>query len=314
MKNNDVCPDGAMSLGTEQSSAELGGTEHSSAEQPRVEQSNVEFGNAEIGRTEFEKAAQVNAELSNVELSGVELVDVQQTSVELSKAEQPRVEFGNVELGCAEKLSVEPTNVELGMSSEIRDELSQMLGFARERYIPVMLDDTRALLYQTVRAAQPKRILEIGTAVGYSGIIMLTACKNATLNTMEMDEGLAQIARQNFAKAEVNDRVNIFVGDARQIVLQLTGEYDLIFLDGPKGQYETFLPYLTDVLAVGGTLVCDNVLYKGLVENIPDDKRHKHITVARNMRAFLDDVTTNPRFQTTLYRIGDGVTVSKKLY
>ena len=185
--------------------------------------------------------------------------------------------------------------------------------FARERYIPVMLDDTKELLYKTVCERQPRRILEIGTAIGYSGIVMLSASERATLNTVELDERTANLARSNFAEFGMSDRVNVFVGDAREIVPQLTGSYDFIFLDGPKGQYEVFFPYLTDLLEVGGTLVCDNVLYKGLVEHIPDNKRHKHITVARNMRAFLDDVTTNERYSTVLHRVGDGVTVSTKI-
>lgn len=192
-------------------------------------------------------------------------------------------------------------------------DLLQLEKFARERYIPVMLDDTKELLFATVKERQPRRILEIGTAIGYSGIVMLSASEHATLNTIELDEHTAELARANFKEFGLSQRVNIFVGDARQIVPQLTGSYDFIFLDGPKGQYEVFFPYLTDLLEVGGTLVCDNVLYKGLVEHVPDNKRHKHITVARNMRAFLDDITTNERYSTTLHRIGDGVTVSVKL-
>ena len=197
--------------------------------------------------------------------------------------------------------------------TDFKQELNEIERFAREKYIPVMLDDTKELLFSVVRKANPTRILEIGTAVGYSGIVMLLAAPQAHLNTMEMDEQLAALAKQNFKKAEVADRVNIFLGDARELVAQLTGTYDFIFMDGPKGQYEVFLPYLTDLLSVGGTLVCDNVLYKGLVEHVPDDKRHKHITVARNMHAFLDDITTNPRYKTVLHRIGDGVTVSVKI-
>ncbi len=192
--------------------------------------------------------------------------------------------------------------------------LSELEKFARERYIPVMLDDTKELLFKTVVEKRPSRILEIGTAIGYSGIVMLSAAPNATLNTIELDENVAKMAKENFAKAEMLNRVNLFVGDAKEIVTLLTGEYDFIFMDGPKGQYEVFLPFLTEVLAVGGTLVCDNVLYKGLVEHVPEDKRHKHITVARNMNAFLTDITHNERYKTTLFRVGDGVTVSEKLF
>lgn len=191
--------------------------------------------------------------------------------------------------------------------------LEEIERFARERYIPVMLDDTKRLLFDTVKAENPKRILEIGTAIGYSGIVMLSAC-DATLNTVELDEATANIARENFKQFGVLDRVNLFVGDAREIVGYLSGSYDFIFLDGPKGQYLTFLPYLTDLLEINGLLVCDNVLYKGLVERVPDNPRHKHITVARNMRAFLEQITASKRFNTTLFRLGDGVTVSRKLF
>lgn len=192
-------------------------------------------------------------------------------------------------------------------------DISAIEAFARKNYIPVMLDDTKQLLFDTVQKAAPQNILEIGTAIGYSGIIMLTACPSAKLNTIEMDENNARMAKQNFAEAGVSDKVNLFLGDARQIVPLLTGQYDFIFMDGPKGQYVKFFPYLFDLLKTGGTLVCDNVLYKGLVEHVPEDKRHKHITVARNMHEFLDELFADKRLSTTLYRIGDGVTISTKL-
>ncbi len=201
----------------------------------------------------------------------------------------------------------------IGTRKMLNVDLEQLQKFARENYIPVMLDDTKKLLFQTVKQCNPKRILEIGTAIGYSGIVMLSAAPFATLNTMEMDENSAQMAKENFAKAGYSDRVNLFLGDAREIVPLLNGTYDFIFMDGPKGQYEKFFPFLTDLLEVGGTLVCDNVLYKGLVEHVPENKRHKHITVARNMNAFLHDILCDSRYQTTLHRIGDGVTVSQKL-
>ena len=191
-------------------------------------------------------------------------------------------------------------------------QLEKILQFARANYIPVMLDDTRQMLFDVVSKAQPKKILEIGTAIGYSGIIMLTASPNATLNTIEMDEQSVKLAKANFAQAGVSNRVNVFVGDAREIVHQLTGSYDFIFLDGPKGQYLDFLPYLLEVLSVGGTLVCDNVLFKGLVENQPENG-HKKVTIARNLKQFLHQLQTNPTLDTQLYHIGDGVSVSIKL-
>ncbi|MBQ3066499.1 MAG: methyltransferase, partial [Clostridia bacterium] len=92
-------------------------------------------------------------------------------------------------------------------------ELEKLEQFARKNFIPVMLDDTKQLLFNTVKALQPKRILEVGTAIGYSGIVMLTASPSAHLNTIEMLETSAQMARKNFADAGVADRATIFVGD-----------------------------------------------------------------------------------------------------
>lgn len=191
-------------------------------------------------------------------------------------------------------------------------DLQKIVRFAREHYIPVMLDDTAKLLYEVTSKYQPQSILEIGTAIGYSGIIMLNASANATLNTIEMNEDSIALARKNFTQAGVYDRVNIFQGDACEIVRTLTGEYDMIFLDGPKGQYYEFLPYLKSVLNVGGVLVCDNVLYKGLVEHLPANN-HKHITIARNLNKFLQMLQTDDDFDTVLHRVGDGITVSVKL-
>ncbi|MEG1706927.1 MAG: O-methyltransferase [Clostridia bacterium] len=196
-------------------------------------------------------------------------------------------------------------------AKEINLFLSQMRQYALKNFVPIMLEDTEQLLRQLVTERQPKQILEIGTAIGYSGIIMLTASSNATLNTIEMEEQKVVIAKDNFYKTDLLDRVNFFLGDAKEIVPKLTGTYDFIFMDGPKGQYIEFLPYLLSVLKVGGTLVCDNVLYKGLVEHQPTAR--KHLTIARNMKKFLDNITNSSTLSTILYRVGDGVSVSEKL-
>ncbi len=190
-------------------------------------------------------------------------------------------------------------------------DLDKLRNSARKEHIPVISDDAKTFLARIVRQKQPRRILEIGTAIGYSGTIMLNACPQAVLNTIEFDEENAKRARRNFAEAGLSERVNLFLGDAKEIVPQLSGKYDFIFMDGPKGQYGVFFPYLCDVLEIQGTLVCDNVLYKGLVENIPD-KRHKHITAARNMHGFLEEIVADVRFKTEIFRIGDGISISVK--
>ncbi len=192
-------------------------------------------------------------------------------------------------------------------------DMAEMRKNAYGEHIPVLFSETERLLDVLVRMKQPRKILEIGTAIGFSGILMLKAAPLATLNTIEKLADSADAARENFRKYGVSDRVNLFEGDAGEIIPMLTGSYDFIFMDGPKGQYPEFYPYLKKLLVSGGVLVCDNVLYKGLVENIPENKRHKHITIARNLHAFLEIISNDPEMSTVTLKIGDGVSVSVKM-
>jgi len=197
-------------------------------------------------------------------------------------------------------------------SGQLPKVIEDMRNDAKKENVPTVRNATLNMLVTLIIAKQPKKILEIGTAYGCSGAAMLFFSKDAELTTIEKNDECVEKAKENFKKAGVYDRVNLFTGDANEIVPMLGGKYDFVFLDGPKGQYVKFYPYLFDLLAVGGTLVCDNVLYKGLVEHVPEDNRHKHITVARNMREFLDELLADERMATTLSRVGDGVTVSVK--
>ena len=197
------------------------------------------------------------------------------------------------------------------LNKKAAGDMALMRENAYGEHIPVLFEQTERLLDVLVRTKNPKSILEIGTAIGFSGILMLKAAENAHLNTIEFDPETAETARNNFRRYGVWDRVNLFEGDAREIVPMLTGEYDFIFMDGPKGQYIEFLPYLKKLLVRGGVMVCDNVLYKGYVENIPE-KRHKHITIARNLRHFLEAISDDEELSTVTLNIGDGVSVSVK--
>ncbi|MEG1711312.1 MAG: O-methyltransferase [Clostridia bacterium] len=195
------------------------------------------------------------------------------------------------------------------LNAENQSDMAQMRQNAYERHIPVLMEETERLLDVIIKIKQPKRILEIGTAIGFSGIVMLKASPMAHLNTIEESAASIEAAKTNFEKYNVNKRVTIFEGDAREIVPMLTGSYDFIFMDGPKGQYLEFFPYLKSILESGGVLMCDNVLYKGLVQNIPE-KRHKHITIARNLKAFLEAISNDNQLSTVTLQIGDGVSIS----
>lgn len=187
----------------------------------------------------------------------------------------------------------------------------KMREFAKQNGVPIMLADSEHLLKTLVGIKKPQRILEIGTAIGYSGSLMLLCSRQSKLYTVEMDERMVQLAKSNFKSVGVDDRAVVFQGDAREIVHKMTGEFDFIFLDGPKRQYADFLPYLKKMLASGGVLVSDNVLFHGCVENLPS-KKHRSYGMVSFLNKFLDDLFSDVDFDSVLLEIGDGVAVSVK--
>lgn len=190
----------------------------------------------------------------------------------------------------------------------VNDNLEQLSKHAAENSVPILRHNTACLLSSIASMCKPKEILEIGTAIGYSGLLMLLSC-NAKLSTIELDENNANIARKTFASAGVSDRVTLYLGDAFDVISKSTGKYDMIFLDGPKSQYIIYLPYLLQLLNNGGVLVCDNVLFRGLVSELPP-KSHPKYTICVKLREFLEKISSNDNLQTTLLDIDDGVSIS----
>lgn len=190
--------------------------------------------------------------------------------------------------------------------------LGAMRDYAKKHGVPIMLPDTERLLATLVSIKQPARILEIGTAIGYSGCVMLGICQSAKLYTIEMDEEIIAVADKNFRENGVRGRVTQFIGDAREIVHKMTGDFDFIFLDGPKGQYVDFLPYLKSMLVKGGVLLADNVLFHGYVENLPS-KKDRAYGMANNMNKFLDRLFADGDFQSVMLDVGDGLSLSVKI-
>lgn len=177
---------------------------------------------------------------------------------------------------------------------------------------PVLRDKSFELLLSTVKEKQPKKILEIGVNVGLSGIAMMLASPSSRLTGIEIDEALIAQAKSNYAEFGVSSRTKIFNGDASEIIPLLSGEYDFIFLDGPKGHYYEYLPHLLSVLSKGGILFADNVLYRGYVEGeikVP----HRHATIKHSMENFLREITENKSIKTEIYKIEDGISITEKL-
>jgi predicted O-methyltransferase YrrM len=182
--------------------------------------------------------------------------------------------------------------------------------YADENFIPVLLPETASFLAQIIRLAKPKKILEIGTAIGYSAQIMLRN-SDAQLYTVEMEEKRVAIAKQFFEKAGLSERVTVFLGDAGEIVPMLTGEYDFIFMDGPKTRYIEYLPYLDKLLKKDGILLCDNVLFNGMLSG-DTEIIHKKNSIVVKIEEFLQALYHNENYITSVLPVGDGLSLSIK--
>lgn len=185
---------------------------------------------------------------------------------------------------------------------------------SRDDYMPFIRDESAKILFDICQKEKPKNILEIGTAVGYSALLMLEGAKDAFVTTIEKDNERAQQAMTNFEKNGVKERVNLIVGDAGEVLPQLEEEgkeFDLIFLDGPKGQYLRYLPHLKNLLCKGGLLVADNVLLHGWVKG-EEFVKHKHRSMVVNLRKFLKALEEDCDFDSKLLEIEDGMTISRK--
>lgn len=180
---------------------------------------------------------------------------------------------------------------------------------ALARGIPVADDETLQFLLLTLAATKPMRILEIGTAVGLSTIAMLYECKNARITTMELEEERYLEAKQNFADFGVLDRVTVHLGDAGEILAMMDGEFDFVFLDGPKAQYEKYLFDLKRLMKKGAILFADDVLLYGWVSGEEPTPQKRH-SIVDKIRSYLETVTADKDFITSVLNVGDGVALS----
>jgi len=193
-------------------------------------------------------------------------------------------------------------------------QLTELQKFARKNFIPVVQDDTCNFLHETVKQLQPKQMLEIGTAIGYSGIVLLNASKGAHLTTMELDASRYQMAQQNFKEFGVSENITSMLGDAMELLKTLpSNTFDFVFLDGPKGQYLRYLPSILNVLTVGGIVFCDNLNTSKFEVEGQSVVPHKKRTIYNNLNQFRQHITNNKNLQTTFYEVGDTVAIIKKL-
>lgn len=190
----------------------------------------------------------------------------------------------------------------------------QIAKTARAGRVPVIRKETAVFLQTMVASKQPKHILEVGTAVGYSALLMAQVMPEGTdIITIEKYEPRIPVARENFEKAGMSDRITLLEGDAGAILKELDGPFDFIFMDAAKGQYIHFLPEVLRLLKKGGLLVSDNVLQDGDIIESRFAVTRRNRTIYSRMRDYLWQLKHMKEFETAVLTVGDGVTISTKL-
>lgn len=198
-------------------------------------------------------------------------------------------------------------------------EVNQIYTKAKTYGVPVIRSESHKILEEVVKKINPKHILEIGTAVGYSGTLMLNS-STADLITIEHNKDYKNQAVKNFKSNKLSKRVKVVFGDCLvEISKMLTsnkfnGYFDLIFLDGPKAQYDTLLEGLIKMLKPEGTLIVDNVLFRGYVnaEESAPTKRYK--TIIKRLNTFIENCKNNPKLtEFNLINTEDGIIIAKKV-
>lgn len=178
--------------------------------------------------------------------------------------------------------------------------------------VPIVRPQTQSLLRFLLTLVKPKRILEVGTAIGFSALLMSEAAPDAEITTIEKYDKRIPLAQENFRKAGKEERITLLKGDAAEILKTLDGPYDVIFMDAAKGQYIRFLPEAVRLLVPGGLLISDNVLQDGEVIESRYAVTRRNRTIHARMREYLYALTHSDDLQTTILTDGDGVALSVK--
>lgn len=192
-----------------------------------------------------------------------------------------------------------------------KKELQRIKQNALENHIPIIMDDTLEVVDKILTEIKPNKILEIGTAVGYSAICFSEYLQEGgRIDTIERDEERIKQAKENIKKVGINEnKIKIYSGDAVEILPQLNEKYDIIFIDAAKGKYPFFLNQALRMIRAGGVILADNILYKGYV--MSDYNKHKQRTAVRNLREYISEVTENENLETEILEVGDGLAISK---
>ncbi|MBH0168730.1 O-methyltransferase [Fictibacillus sp. 18YEL24] len=192
------------------------------------------------------------------------------------------------------------------------EQVLKMEQYAKEHNVPIMDLTGMETLLSYVRLKKPKRILEVGTAIGYSAIRMALACENAEIISIERDEERYNIAKDNVRSFHLESRINLLLGDANELQSQVEkyAPYDFIFIDAAKGQYQNFFDHYSSMLSPDGIIVTDNVLFRGYVADESGLESRRLRSLVKKIRSFNEYMMQHPDYQSSILPVGDGMMVS----
>lgn len=191
-----------------------------------------------------------------------------------------------------------------------KEELEKIKQKALEEHIPIIMDDTLKVIEKELKENPPKRILEIGAAVGYSAMCFSEfLADGGKIDTIERDEERIKEAKINFKNVGVEEKIKLYEGDAVEILPTLNEKYDMVFIDAAKGKYPFFLKEALRMINENGIIFADNILYKGYV--MSDYNKHKQRTAVRNLREYIKEVSESPNLETEILEVGDGLAISR---
>lgn len=191
-----------------------------------------------------------------------------------------------------------------------KEKLEVLKKFARENHVPILQDDTMQVIKTILAIRKPNKILEIGTAVGYSALCFSEYLEgeNAIIKSVELDKVTSEMAKNNIK--EISDENNIMVTnmDAYEYMKTLNEKFDVVFIDAAKGQYMKYLEQAYRLTQKGSIIIADNVLLRGMV--MGGYNEHKHRTAVTRLREYIKEITENPRLESTVIDVGDGLAIS----
>ena len=196
-----------------------------------------------------------------------------------------------------------------GLVSNHNEVLTDLEEYATINHVPIVTKEVSRFLEVMVSIKKPKKILELGTAIGYSSILMSMASnRRAHITSIERDEAMILKANENIENLGFKDEIKVLQGDCLEVMKTLEGEFDLIFMDAGKGHYNDFLKECMRLLSKDGIIIADNVLFRGMVASDELVIRRK-ITIVKRMRKFLEDINKDNSLLATILPMGDGIAI-----